>query len=95
MENTQCDCTDMEKNISKTESGVKINFFGAVEKQNIVSMVQNCANGQCDCMSDDTKAKITGMKVDGEDGNVELNIEGDISTEDIEAAMAKSKVLNS
>lgn len=95
MENTQCDCTEMEKNVSKTDTGVKINFMGAVEKQNIVSMVQNCQNGQCDCMSDTTKAKITNMQISGEDGNVELQIEGDISKEDIEAAMQKSKVLNS
>jgi uncharacterized membrane-anchored protein len=85
----------MEKNVSKTETGVKINFMGEVQKQNIVTMVQNCATGQCECMSDTQKAKIKDMQVSGEDGNVELKIDGDISTEDIKAAMAKSKVLNS
>lgn len=85
----------MQKNVSQTETGVKINFMGAVEKQNIVTMVQNCSTGKCECMNDAQKAKITNMQVSGEDGDVELKIDGDISTEDIKAAMAKSKVLNS
>ncbi|WP_428739406.1 hypothetical protein [Sulfurimonas sp.] len=84
----------MEKNVSKTDTGVKINFMGAVEKQNIVTMVQNCSTGKCECMSDAQKAKITDMQVSGEDGDVELKIDGDIKVEDIKAAMAKSKVLN-
>jgi len=84
----------MQKNVSKTASGVKINFLGSVEKQNIVTMVQNCATGQCECMSDDTKAKIKDMQVEGSDGNVELSLEGDVSVEEIQTALAKSKVLN-
>jgi len=85
----------MQKNVSKTTDGVKINFLGSVQKQNIVTMVQNCSTGQCECMSDDTKAKIKDMKVDGNDGNVELSLEGDISVEEIQEALAKSKVINS
>jgi hypothetical protein len=84
----------MEKKVSKTNNGVKINFLGKVEKQNIVSMVQNCSTGQCECMSDSTKAKIKDMKVDGTDGDVELNLEGDISVDEINAALKKSKVIN-
>jgi len=84
----------MEKNVLKTGNGVKIAFTGAVEKQNIVKMVENCATGQCECMSDETKKKITNMQVSGEDGNVELNLSGDVAKEEIEAALAKSKVLN-
>ena len=84
----------MNKNVLKTGDGVKISFTGAVEKQNIVKMVENCATGQCECMSDETKKKITNMQVSGEDGNVELALSGDIAKEEIEAALAKSKVLN-
>jgi hypothetical protein len=57
-------------------------------------MVENCATGQCECMSDETKKKITNMQVDGKDGDVELNLTGDVKQEEIEAALAKSKVLN-
>jgi hypothetical protein len=57
-------------------------------------MVENCATGQCECMSDETKKKITIMQVDGKDGDVELNLTGDVKQEEIEAALAKSKVLN-
>jgi len=84
----------MDKKVFKTGKGVKINFFGTVEKQNIVTMVENCSTGKCECMSDDTKAKITDMKVSGMDGDVALNLEGDVSVEEIQAALAKSKVLN-
>jgi len=84
----------MQKNVKKTNDGVKINFLGEVQKQNIVTMVQNCSTGQCECMSDTTKAKIKDMKVDGVDGDVELALEGDVSVDEIKAALAKSTVLN-
>jgi hypothetical protein len=84
----------MYKNVFKTGQGVKIAFTGAVEKQNIVKMVENCATGSCDCMSDETKAKISNMEVTGKDGEVNLNLTGDVSKEEIEAALAKSKVIN-
>ena len=84
----------MQKNVSKTNSGIKINFLGAVEKQNIVTMVQNCSTGQCECMSDDTKAKIKDMQVKGVDGDVELNLEGELSVAEIEEALAKSKMIH-
>ena len=83
----------MEKNVFKTGNGVKINFTGAVAKQNIVTMVENCSTGACECMSDETKAKITNMQVEGQDGNVELNLDGDVSIEEIQSALAKSQVL--
>lgn len=84
----------MNKNVFKTGEGVKINFTGEVKKQNIVKMVENCATGQCECMSDETKAKIDTMEVSGKDGEVNLNLSGEITSEEIEAALAKSKVIN-
>ncbi len=84
----------MDKSVKKIDDGVKISFMGEVKKQNIVTMVQNCSTGQCECMSDATKAKIQDMQVSGEDGAVELSLSGDISTQEIEEALAKSKVLN-
>jgi hypothetical protein len=84
----------MNKNVSKTSQGVKILFTGVVEKQNVVKMVENCATGQCECMSDETKKKIRDMKVTGVDGKVELDLLGDVATKEIEEALKKSKVLN-
>lgn len=84
----------MNKNVFKTVEGVKISFSGAVEKQNIVKMVQNCAMGQCECMTDETKAKITNMEVSGKDGEVHLDLSGEVSKEEIEAALSRSKVIN-
>jgi len=84
----------MQKNVFKTDEGLKISFKGVVQKQQIVKMVENCSNGQCECMSDETKKKITNMQVSGKDGDVQLNLSGDIAKEEIEKALAKSKVLN-
>jgi len=84
----------MNKNVFKTNEGVKIAFTGVVQKQQIVKMVENCATGSCECMSDETKKKITNMQVVGKDGNVELKLSGDVNKEEIEKALAKSKVLN-
>lgn len=84
----------MNKDVFKTGKGVKIAFSGAVEKQNIVKMVENCATGQCECMSNETKQKITNMEVSGKDGDVNLDLTGDVSKEEIEAALARSKVIN-
>ncbi|MEA1879462.1 MAG: hypothetical protein U9N11_02290 [Campylobacterota bacterium] len=84
----------MKKDVFKTNEGVKISFTGTVEKQNIIKMVENCATGQCECMSDNTKAKITNMEVSGTDGDVALKLDGNVSKEEIEAALAKSKVIN-
>ncbi len=84
----------IKKEVTKLNSGVKINFTGVVEKQNIIKMVENCATGQCECMSDETKAKVKDMKVTGNDGDVKLELSGDVSKEEIEAALARSKVIN-
>ena len=84
----------MNKNVFKTGDGVKISFTGEVQKQNILKMVENCATGSCECMSDETKEKITNMEVTGVDGEVNLDLTGDVSKEEIEAALARSKVIN-
>lgn len=86
---------EIKKSVFKTDKGVKIAFTGVVAKQQIVKMVENCATGSCECMTDETKKKITDMQVVGEDGDVELNLTGDVAKEEIEAALARSKVINS
>jgi len=84
----------IHKNVLKTGEGVKISFTGEVQKQNILKMVENCATGSCECMTDETKEKITNMQVSGADGEVNLELTGDVSKEEIEAALAHSKVIN-
>jgi len=80
--------------VTKNLSGIRVAFSGDVEKQNVVSMVQRCQGGQCDCMSDESKKKIEGLEVSGEDGNVTLSIKGDVDVEEIKAALKKSPLLN-
>jgi len=84
----------MDNSITKLKDGVKINFVGSVKKQNIITMVQNCSEGRCECMNDTTKAKIKDMQVQGRDGDVSLSLSGDISIDEIQKALEKSKVLN-
>ena len=84
----------MEKIVNSIQNGVNISFSGDVKKENIVKMVQNCQSGKCECMSDETKKKITTMVVGGEDGNVNLTLGGDILKEEIEEALSKSTALN-
>ena len=80
--------------VTKQLTGIKVAFSGDIEKQNVVSMVQRCQGGQCDCMSDEAKKKIEGLEVSGEDGNVSLTIKGDLAVEEIEAALKKSPLVN-
>ncbi len=84
----------MNKNVFKTNQGVKIAFTGAVEKKNIITMVENCKTGSCECMTDETKQKISNMEVSGTDGEVNLDLSGEVTKEEIEAALARSKVIN-
>lgn len=84
----------MNKNVLKTNTGVNITFTGSIQKQNVLKMVENCNAGACECMSTTTKAKIKDMKVTGEDGEVNLALTGNLSTQEIEEALAKSKVIN-
>ena len=84
----------MKKSVSKVDDGVKISFSEGSIKQNIVKMVENCSTGACECMSSETKAKIKDMKVSGDDGDVTLQLKGDITKEEIEEALSKSKVIN-
>ena len=85
----------MKKDVSKTKNGVKINFLGEVKKEQIVTIVQNCSTGKCECMSDETKSKVKDMQVSGKDGDIRLDLKGNISVKEIEEALLRSKVINS
>ncbi len=84
----------MKREVESTLNGVKIKFEEGIKKESIVKMVQNCAEGRCECMSEDTKKRIKDMSVGGEEGSVELELTGDIEKSEIEEALKRSKVLN-
>ena len=86
----------INKNVFKTGAGVKVAFSGAITKESVVKMVENCATGQCECMSDESKEKIKEMKVSGSDGDVAIDLIGEgLTYEEIVAAVERSKVINS
>ncbi len=78
----------------QTQNGVVIDFSGAIAKETVFTMVENCKTGQCECMSEETKAKVKDMQVSGEDGNVTLELSGEVSKEEIEVALQRSKVID-
>jgi len=84
----------MKKVVNKLSNGVNISFRGDVEKGTIFKMVENCAEGKCDCMNDDTKRKIKDMRVEEIDDGVKITIDGDIDKKEIEDALSRSKILN-
>ena len=79
--------------VTALKDGVKITLSGAVGKQNVVEMVENCQTGKCDCMSDESKQKIEGMEITGVDGDVELSIKGDLDVSEIREAVSKSPLI--
>ncbi len=80
-------------NVTAQQNGVKITFSKGVQKQNVVEMVERCQTGKCDCMSDESKIKIKDMSVSDINGNVELNIQGDLDVKEIQEAVSKSPLL--
>ncbi len=84
----------IKKEVKKTQAGVSIDFSGAIAKDTVFTMVQNCATGKCECMSDETKKKVEDMVVSGEDGAVTLELKGKVSEEEIKEALSRSKVVN-
>ncbi len=79
--------------VTAQHNGVKITFSGAIQKQNVVEMVERCQTGKCDCMSDESKEKIQGMEITGKDGDVELSIKGDLNVNEIREAVSKSSLI--
>ena len=79
--------------VNKLRSGVTISFSPNVEKVKVFEMVKRCQNGQCDCMSDETKKKIEKITLnDGE--NFSIKVEGSaIEKKEIEAALKNSPLL--
>jgi len=84
----------MQKNVTKTTQGIDINFSGEVEKDKIFKMVENCSQGKCDCMNDDTKQKIKDMKVEEvTEGEIKIVLTGDLEKSEIDEAIKRSKVI--
>jgi len=86
-----CDRTIKDvSTVQKTEGGVAVHIDRSVEVEKVSAMVENCQTGQCDCMSDQTKAKVTGMAVRQGENGTEIHIAGDLTPEEIAEAMARS-----
>ncbi|MGC8588563.1 MAG: hypothetical protein ACP5LI_06045 [Hydrogenobaculum sp.] len=79
--------------LKQTEDGVVIDIKEDVDPQKIEQIVENCKAGKCECMSNEMKARVSFMDFKNENGKLSIELKGDISKEDIEASMEKSKVI--
>lgn len=80
-------------NIVSFKDSVKIKFNGSVKKKNVVEMVERCQNGQCKCMSEESKKKIENLEISDEKGRVELIISGKLNKQEIEDALSRSPLI--
>ena len=78
--------------VRSTEEGVIIEVIDkTVDAEKVKEVVENCQTGKCDCMSEETKAKVTFMDFRIEDGKPVIEIKGEVSEEEIKEAVKKSK----
>ncbi|MEJ5172097.1 MAG: hypothetical protein WHT47_00085 [Hydrogenothermaceae bacterium] len=77
--------------VKKTGEGVLIEVNDSeVSKEKLEEMITSCQTGRCDCMTEETKKKITFIELRFTDGKPAIQIKGDVSKEEIESAMSKS-----
>ncbi|WP_291521749.1 hypothetical protein [Acidithiobacillus sp.] len=93
MHERQSCCNRTIKDVStvqKTAEGVAVHVDQSVDAKKVFAIVENCQTGLCDCMSTQTKTKVTGMSVHQGENGKEIHIAGDLSSEEIVEAMARS-----
>ncbi|WP_297456687.1 hypothetical protein [Persephonella sp.] len=78
--------------VKSTEEGVVIEVVDeTVDANKVKEVVENCQTGKCDCMSEETKAKVTFMDFRVENGKPVIEIKGEVSEEEIKEAVSRSK----
>ena len=78
--------------VKSTEEGVVIEVVDeTVDANKVKEVVENCQTGKCDCMSEETKAKVTFMDFRLENGKPVIEIKGEVSEEEIKEAVSRSK----
>ena len=78
--------------VKSTEEGVVIEVIDeTVDTNKVKEVVENCKTGKCDCMSEETKQKITFMDFRVKDGKPVIEIKGNVSEEEIKEAVSRSK----
>lgn len=79
--------------IRETEKGVVIEVVDEnVDTNKIGEVVERCKTGKCECMSEELKKKVSFMDFRIQDGKPIIEINGEITKEDIKSAMEKSDV---
>ena len=78
--------------VKSTEEGVVIEVVDeTVDANKVKEVIENCQTGKCNCMSEETKAKVTFMDFRVENGKTVIEIKGEVSEEEIKEAVSRSK----
>lgn len=67
--------------VKKTDSGVEVRVQGEVEKEKIDSMIESCSTGEHACCGPDFFEKVNSLEVAGQDGDVSIHVNGDVTEE--------------
>lgn len=84
--------------VSETSSGVKVRILSNLKTDlnAVQNIVESCANGSCNCMKPEVKEKVTGMEFIQNDDEAYIQIQGNVSVEEINETMERSqKEINS
>ncbi len=77
--------------IKQTQEGVIIEVVGeGVDSSKVEQVVERCKTGQCSCMTDEMKQRVSFMDFKIKDGKSIIEIKGNITKEDIKEAMGRS-----
>lgn len=77
--------------VKETKDGVIIEVVDEnVDSSKVEQVVERCKTGQCSCMSEEMKQRVSFMDFSIKNGKPTIEIKGDITKEDIKEAMQKS-----
>lgn len=80
--------------MTQVENGVDISVAGdVITVDKMQAMANMCAPGgsgcPSDCCSDDFKARLESVKIEGVDGNVTMHLRGAIHAAEVQASLSK------
>ncbi len=74
--------------LQKTDAGVEVRVQGDVRKEKIDEMISGCATGSHSCCGPDFFARVSGIDVGGQDGDVSIHVKGEVTEEMIQQNLA-------
>ena len=70
--------------VCEGEKGVEVVLSGDVTVKQTLQMVEECSTGSCSCCTPTFMEQITNIDVAGQDGEVRIQVEGNVKLEELE-----------